>query len=177
LGPCLYNGKVAAENAARSQYWMLTDRDLKIVSMDHDNCCCPGVIKSGNIVKSVPLENITDCGLDARGTGCVNDCAGDLPTIYVDTASSGGGCHEAVGLGLENYNWFIQKVLSQRNIVKGGGEGSMGGLQSPMPLTMARTVTDKSAQERIAEITQLRHQGILTQEEFVQKRQEIISSI
>ena len=70
--------------------------------------------------------------------------------------------------------------MNQRNIVK-GGQGGMGmnmGMQSPpMAASMSRPGTDKSAQERIAEITHLKDQGLITQQEFDQKRQEIIASI
>jgi len=186
LWPFFFAGKALSENAARSQYWILTTTELNIVSLDHDQMCIPGICKSGDIVKTVPLENITDCGFHARGTGAANNCAGDVPSIYVDTASScnnntsEGGGHEAVGLGLENYQWFIQQVLNQRNIVK-GGQGGMGmnmGMQSPpMAASMSRPDADKSAQERIAEITHLKDQGLITQQEFDQKRQEIIASI
>ena len=78
--PCLCGMKAASRNEAVSQYWILTETELKIVTMDHDATCCPGCCRTGDQVKTVPLENITDVGVDARGSGMANSCAGDLPS-------------------------------------------------------------------------------------------------
>jgi hypothetical protein len=57
------------------------------------------------------------------GTGSTtNQCAGgDVPTIYVDTASSTHGMHSVVGIGLANYEWFIQQIIDHQDDVKAGG--------------------------------------------------------
>jgi hypothetical protein len=171
MWPCLCWAKVASENAARSQYWILTEKELRVVCLDHDTCCVAGCSKSGIKSQAIPLENITDAALDARGTGYANQCAGDVPTIYVDTASSTPGMHDAVGLGLANYEWFIQQILDHRDAVKAGG--SYQG--APAAASMDRS--GKSAAERIREITELRDSGVLTQAEFNKKKEEIVASI
>jgi hypothetical protein len=182
MWPCLLNGKVAMQEEANSQWWILTEQELKILSTDHNASCLPGCCKTGDKVKTIPLENITDCGMDARGTGFMNQCAGDLPTMYVDTASSnnGAGNHEAVGLALEHYEWFSQQIMNQRDIVKGHG-GARYHNATTSHAVVAQVVDDrgsgKSVEERIKEIKDLLDKGILTEEEYQKKRQDIISSI
>jgi hypothetical protein len=183
IWPCLYSKKVALQEDVKSQWWILTQDELKILATDHDTSCCPGTCRTGDRVKSIPLENITDCGLNGCGTGIGNKCAGDLPSVYVDTASSGGSTsngnrHEAVGLALKNYEWLIQQILDRRDIVK--GRNGVAGGETVYDAPMAQVVDDrggKSAEERLAEVKALRDKGILTEEEFQQKRQEIIAAI
>lgn len=116
-----------------------------------------------------------------------------MPTIYVDTASSGnvvgaksGIAHEAVGLGLANYDWFIHEILNQRDIVKNGGLIARSqALAAPVTVIMdsrgggggAGGNGNRSAADRIKEISELRDQGVLTETEFQKKRQDIIDSI
>ena len=180
IWPCLWSAAAKVENAARSQYWILTEQELRIVSLDHDVCCIAGCIKSGVTCKAIPLENITDAGLAAIGTGCINTCAVDLPTIYVDTASSGmtanGVGHEATGLALANYESFIRHILDGRDACKTGQRSG------PAAMSMQRVdntgyVGDKSSAGRIADIKELHEAGILSQQEYDQKRKEIISSM
>lgn len=192
LSPCLCANQIAAVNAARNQYWILTETELKVVTMDHDTCCIPGCVSSGNQIKSIPLENITDCGINAKGSGCLNQCAVDLPTIYVDTASSGPASREAVGVGLFQSHDFVQKILQQRSIVKGTGTVEMtGATATATPVIPSYTIgdrgettavntgsnTNKSAEDRILEAKQLLEKGLITQEEFENKRRAIIESI
>jgi hypothetical protein len=181
LWPCMWSASTNLRNTARSQYWILTEQELRIISLDHDTCCIPGCVKSGVNCKTIPLENITDAGLDATGTGCLNKCAGDLPTIYIDTASSGGNAttsvgHEATGLALANYESFIRQILDSRDAYKAGHRSG------PTPMSMERVdnagyVGGKSSAERIADIKELHESGILFQQEYDQKRKEIISSM
>jgi hypothetical protein len=83
LLPCLLVGKMNVENTIRSQYWILTERELTVVTIDHPTSCCTS---SGNQVKTIPLENITDCGIDSVGKGCMNQCYDAMPNIHIDTA-------------------------------------------------------------------------------------------
>jgi hypothetical protein len=180
LWPCLWCAATKVENAARSQYWILTEQELRIVSLDHDSCCIPGCVNSGVTCKAIPLENITDAGLDAIGTGCINSCAVDLPTIYVDTASSGntanGVGHEATGLALANYESFIRQILDGRDAYKTGNRSGPAAM-SMQRVDNAGYVGDKSPAERIADIKELHESGILSQQEYDQKRKDIISSM
>jgi hypothetical protein len=180
LWPCLWSAATKVENAARSQYWILAEQELRIVSLDHDGCCIPGCVKSGVNCKAIPLENITDAGLDATGNGCINACAGDLPTIYVDTASSGstasGVGHEATGLALANYESFIRQILDGRDAYKAGHRSGPSAM-SMQRVDNAGYVGGKSSAERIADIKEFLESGILTQQEYDQKRKEIISSM
>jgi hypothetical protein len=161
------------ENQARSTYWVLTQDELKIVSLDHDASCIPGCCKTGDKVQTIPLENITDCGKDSRGKGCCNDLVGDLPSIYVDTASAGGAsgkAHEAAAYALKDNDWMISSILQQRDTVKGGRI-------APVAQAMLVRGDDKNAKERLAQIKDLLDSGIISHQEYDQKRQDIISSI
>jgi len=176
--PFLVPLTIAVINSVKAQYWILTEYELTVVSKDHDACCIPGCWRTGNVVKNIPLENITDCGQDTKGRGCGNICFSDLPRIYVDTAKSRCTAEkEAQGIGLANYESFIREVLNQRDIVKGRGEGLAYG----DPVVTAMTIDDRSsgrpAEERIKEIKSLYDNGILTREEYDQKRKDIIDSI
>lgn len=180
IWPCLIGCKVANENSARSQVWILTRRELKIVSLDHDTCCCPGLSKSGNKVKTVPLENITDVGIASRGSGVANNWAGDIPSIYVDTASGNKGTHEATGVALNNAKWFIQETLNYRDALKGAT-----GSYSYVTPVIANAMGDRdgkqqqqhSAAERMQELKVMFDQGLITQDEYDSKRQDIIRSV
>jgi len=123
FAPCLLWYAVNGAKEAKSQYWILTEQELKIVTTEYDLCCCPGISTSGNSTKSIPLENITDCGTDAPGKGCTNKCTAELPSIYVDTARSSNtdhskGGHEAHAIGLAGSDWFIQEILNRRDMLK-----------------------------------------------------------
>jgi hypothetical protein len=163
---------VGAENHARSVYWVLTQDELKIVSLDHDATCCVGCCRTGDKVQTIPLENITDCGKDAQGKGSCNKMVGDLPSIYVDTASVGGNkVHEAFAFALKDNDRLIASILNQRDAVKGGLRAA------PVAQAMLVRGDDKPAKERLAEIQDLLYNGVITQQEYDQKRKDILSSI
>jgi hypothetical protein len=205
MWPCLCAAKSAGVNGARNQYWILTQRELKIVSVDHDTSCIPGLFTSGNDTKTIPLENITDCGVDNPGQGRLNVQYADLASIHVDTASSPSRRHEAVGIGLANHEELIRKILNQRDLVKGSSGGgvlvsstpatpviasafmgdrtSKGGedyehiiFASPSTAAPATNVASSVA-DRINVVKDLYDSGVLTQAEYEQRRQEIIASI
>jgi hypothetical protein len=191
LSPCLCSGLSATKNAIFSTYWILTETELKIVIKSHDRCCFPNCVKSGNILKTIPLENITDSGLVSKATGCVVGCTGDVPSIYIDTASSNGQAHEATALALAGQEWFIREILNRRDIVK-QGRGMVAGVALPIDtssyfaaptlvptaIAMERGGTNpRSAEERIKELANLREGGFLTNEQYEKKKQEIIDSI
>ena len=178
MWPCLLATKSKAVNMAKSQYWILDERELKIVTTNHEESCIPGLCTSGNVVKSIPLSNITDCGFDESGKGFFNSMSGDMPTIYIDTASSGvKGGHEAFGLGLNNSKAFIDAILHQRDLVT-GGPGNVN--VSTTPVQEAVVVLGQSQNntaERLGQVKDLFDSGVLTASEYEKKRQEIIASI
>ena len=172
--PLLWAGKAASVNAAKSQYWILDEKELKIVLVNHEQCCIPGCSTSGNIVRSIPLPNITDCGFDESGKGKFNTMSGDLPTIYVDTASSSNSqgrrnSHEATGLALKGSKAFVDAILQQRDKVSVGS-----GTTSSIRNSSAQT---GSTADRLRHLKELFDNEILTAEEYERQRQEIIASI
>jgi hypothetical protein len=150
IWPCLCASKSSLVNTARSQYWILTQRELKIVTVDHDTSCIPGLFTSGNDTKTIPLENITDCGVDNPGKGCLNVQYADIATIHVDTASSPSPRHEAVGIGLANHEELIRKILNQRDLVKGssGGAGVLVSSTAATPVVASAFMGDRTSGTR-----------------------------
>lgn len=170
--PCLCVGRVSAANAMRSQYWILTERELKVITLDYQVCC---VATSGTKVKSIPLENITDCGVDAVGKGCLNDCFDPLPSMYVDTASSGAGSREAVGVALAEYRTFIQKILDQRDIVK--GTVASGAVVVAEPMQRGGDTAKGSAADRMNQAKELYDGGLISESEYEKKRKDILAGV
>jgi hypothetical protein len=177
--PCLCAAKVNSVNTIRGQYWILTETELKVIVTRHNAGCIPGCCEVGDMVQTIPLENITDCGVSGRATGLVNRCAGSLPEIYVDTASvTQGKIHEATGIALAQHELFVQAILNQRDVVKGCAVGSPNAMVAATAVypEMERGAERPTA-DRIKEITTLYESGVLTKDEFDKKRQEIIDSI
>ena len=114
--------------------------------------------------------------------------------VYVDTASSGktvsnkGTTHEAVGLGLAQYEQLVTAILDQRDMVKNGEVtvNNTSSVYSSMvgsgvsPVAEAEVMVrpaEKSAEERLGELKNLLSKGLINQDEFNAQRQAIISSI
>jgi hypothetical protein len=76
--PCLC---VAAGKAIRNKYWILTETELKVVTKGYDVCCVPGLCQTGNEIKTIPLENITDCGVSAPSFRRCLKCMSMNPTV------------------------------------------------------------------------------------------------
>ena len=178
--PIICDSKARLEHSIRSQYWILTETDLKVVTKSHDKCCIPGCCESGHSVVSIPLECITNCGTKEYGNGSTHCFCKLLPILFIDTAGHSlftQGVH-VEGYGLANRAWFAREVLKRRDIVKGivvpNHAFAEAVVEAPV---MERGTTAKSAADRIKDVTDLRTSGILTQEEYDKKRQEIIDSI
>jgi hypothetical protein len=176
IWPCLCAAQVDNVNTIRGQYWILTETELKVIVTRHNAGCIPGCCEVGDMVRTIPLENITDCGVSGRATGLVNRCAGSLPEIYVDTVQK--KAHEAIGIALAQHELFVQAILNQRDVVKGCAVGSPNAMVAATAVypEMERGAERPTA-DRIKEITTLYESGVLTKDEFDKKRQEIIDSI
>ena len=151
--------------------------------MKSHNGCCSTI---GDRVKSIPLDTITDCGIAAQDSGC-GKCYTGAPSIYIDTASSGGNAgqnasrHEAVGYGLSGYDWLVTEIIARRDTLKGHNH-HLSSPQPPPPIYngMDRGESSKkgeSVESRFQKIKDLRNLGLLDESEYEKKRQEIIASI
>jgi hypothetical protein len=177
--PCLFAIKVSTERTINNTFWVLTETDLKVIVKNHDSCCVPGCYHVGDAVKSIPYENITDCGTTSPSKGCLGDCAA-IPTIYVDTASSYGSSstdsngpkHEAVGYGLAGYDWIVTEILARRDALKGRKYTQQG-----MAMSNMDRGTNESVESRMQKIKELHKLGMISTEEFEKKREEIIASL
>jgi hypothetical protein len=184
LWPCLLADKIAMENAILHTYWVLTTTEIKVIVKQHDGLCGT----NGEKVKTIPLDSITDCGVSAGDTYCGGGCVG-LPSIYVDTASSGHGTesdasyHEAVGLGLSGYDWLVSEIIARRDTLKGHNIHHLLS-SSPAPGAM-NTGMDRGEESNEAEtiesrlktLENLRNADVLTETEYNTIRREILSSI
>jgi hypothetical protein len=153
----------------RNTYWILTEHDVKIFCCGFGDACC---YTSGDSLVSIPLLQITDCGIQTPSQGCCGECVSALstiPTIYIDTPSTPreGKHHEAVGHGLAGYEWFLSAILQQREWQR---------RQMVTSRVMERGDSE-TVERRIQKITNLLESGIMTKEEYNKKRQEIFASI
>jgi hypothetical protein len=164
--PCLCMAKVAAEIIVRNTFWILTDQDVKILVRSANYGC----YKSGDNLKSIPLSQITDCGIQAPAQGCFGDCVKSIPSIYIDTASvREAQRHEVEGYGMAGYDWFVAAILRQRDQ---GRATPITAIATPMERGDPETV-----ERRLEQISNLLERGVLTKDEYEKKRQEIVASI
>lgn len=188
LSPCLCLSFCTNWSRFLCQYWILVDYELKVVEMEYDYCCCcPGCLTSGQSVKTIPLENITDCGLQAQGSGLCNVLGAETPLLYVDTASyspqSGQGGHEALGVGLADSEGMMDAILCQRDQILGrSGRRSSQGLSRRATYIEARASgagksRQSSNKSRLMELSDLRCQDLISKEEFERKRQQILDTL
>jgi hypothetical protein len=156
----------------KNQYWVLTSTELKVIT------CLTSV-------NSIPLENITDCGI--QDTGRLTECTGTLPSIYVRTRS-GQDSHALLqydGYCLTGYIWFISEVRRRRDIVKSSLPPPLSGyvddpdveVVTAIPVMDRGSSVNDSVEARLQKIAKLHEDGIVTTEEYAKKRQEIIDSI
>ena len=183
IWPCLLAVKLSADRVIRNTYWILTTTEIKVIVKSHAGCCGT----NGDQVKSIPLDTITDCGVMAKNTACCK-CYEGVPTIYVDTASSGARSsehssskHEAVGHGLAGYDWFMAEILARRETLKGHNNTPHHLSSSSSPIVYAHAEMERgessTVESRLQKIIELRNLGVLSEVEYEKKRQDIIASI
>ena len=184
--PCIIASKISDELTIQNTYWVLTTTDIKIIVNSHDGPC--GGSK-GLQVKSIPLDSITDCGISTPDSGCCA-CDAAVPTIYIDTASSGarnsddnGPRHEAMAYGLSGYDWLVAEIIVRRDALRGHHHHAAAAPMVTVPAALAemdrgdQTEPSSTIESRLQKIDDLRNRNMLTQLEYENKRQEIIGSI
>jgi hypothetical protein len=138
-------------------------QELRIVSWTTTGAASPDVSSPASTARQSPRD-FTDAGVDASGTGCINTCAVDLPTIYVDTVA-----------------------VESLQVVSARGHGSCSGQttnrsfakSSIAAMLITATLLSGSSMQRVDNalwvLTNCRHRdsmnpGILSQQEYDQKR-------
>jgi hypothetical protein len=194
LSPCICGSIWSETNRIQSEHWILTDFDLKVVNTDYNICCIPGLYTSGDLVKTIPLVQITDAGLDSRGSGLCNCCFSDLDIIYVDTPSSAltkdinrglgrlpGSQHEAYGVALQNSKKFLGQILQQQRWVRQGRQTlPPPSTATAKSMTMERGEYNQGVdvfRERIQKLQGLMDDGLITPQEFQDKRKELLTAL
>jgi hypothetical protein len=170
--PRLCVAQLDKELIIRTTYWILTDQDVKIFRRSYD-FGCGWCYSTGDSLESIPLSQITDCGIQEPVEGCYGNCVKSVPIIYIDTANTRTEAapniwteakeHEAVGYALAGYDWFVAAILHQRNR---GRCAALTTMRDP-----------ETVERRIEKINHLWERGIMTKEEYEKKRQEIFASI
>ena len=157
------------------QFWVLTETELKVVTLAHTInvcCCCP--IRVNQQVQVIPLANITHAQIRTQPLEPVtfgNPFPVGTPSLYVHTVSTGSHRPEAVGIGLRDIDEFFHRMMEQRNIVRNsGGGGAQNTAYSPPG-------GNGSVEERLTTLKRLYEQGLVSKDEYEFKRQEIISSL
>jgi hypothetical protein len=208
--PCLWPLLIAAplvmacakmdQNRVKNQYWILTTAELKIVTMDYE---CPGCCgaSSGTSVRTIALEDITGGGVRLPGKRCCdphheetccccNSCCSEaLPTFnvtyrYYDETTHGAIDKPwAVGTGLLDHASFLQKILDQRDVVKGTNIGT-----AAVPTTTAIAtiepmqrggggIGESSPTQRMKHVKDLYENGLISSNEYEAKRQDILAGL
>jgi hypothetical protein len=125
-----------AKNPKHSHtYWILTETELKFVTLNHEVCFLPGIKQSGDTVHTIPLDNITGCGVKTSHWWW------SFPYIYVKVPESIDDdygridwTHTIVGLALAGQNWFAQEIMRRRNTLN-ATVGTIGSVSIPLPST------------------------------------------
>lgn len=184
FGGCACAGARAQVEAIKHTYWVLTERDLLLVTTDHGNCfcpihgialCTPPLASSGNQVKAIPLENLTDISTDNKGRNCFQACVPDYSYMSANTASSvnvgrGQPGNEGVLVGFNQEFDLRGKILDQRDIVKDGPK-------APVAQAVVRSDDGKSAKEKIKDLKEMLDDGLISQSEFDQKKADILANM
>lgn len=206
ISPCVCNSMIRNLNFRRSQFWILTETDLHIVHKCYDLCyfCIPGCSQSGDYAKSIPLDSIANCKNVAKGHGCLDCCIDPPPTLLV--TSEDGQEVEGLGLANQalfireilnrrdilkgrrkpdgklkigrsslNHKHHKGRRMSDHELPK--GRIIPMAVAEVIPETVMDRGSTKSAADRMKEINDFRDSGVLTNEEYTRKRQEIIDSL
>jgi len=180
LCPCISCGAKVHANAARARAMLLTQSEVISVSLDHDTMICPGLSRSGTEVKNIPLEQITDIAVDEQGNGWVQKCCVQMPSLRLDTPSSGmifmngegdrSILNEATLLGVcpEEALEFRQRAFSAKEARRMGGN---------LPPGLVQMRPHRTVQERLRELEALFADGVVTQEERDTKRTQILADL
>jgi hypothetical protein len=118
--PCFMRWEL--ERSIRNTFWILTDRDVKILERGADYCA--DFCNSGDILQSIPLSKIKDCTLASPEGLCGKRVQSILPTMAIVTRRRylppnshiprwAGQEQKAVGYGLKGCDWFAAAVQRQ----------------------------------------------------------------
>jgi hypothetical protein len=177
--PCARSCIIDTVHSIRHTYWILTDRDVKIV-VEVINSCSDG---RDNRVHSIPLKDITDCNVQEQSPGY---WLNGLPFLYIDTVASRSKeqpMHEAVGRGLVGYSRFRTEILYRRDLVLGSptvptmAEATIAVAEPVTRMDRGTTISSESIERRMQIITDLHQRGIMTKAEYEMKRHEIFALI
>jgi hypothetical protein len=120
------------------------------------------LLSTGHNITTIPLVNITDCGIHDSGKGCVNQCTRQLQTIYVETVSvtsTPAEHHKVTALALAGSERFIKEILNRRDIVAMGCSSGVPMYADAVAVVEATVAMDRgddrSTADRINETTKL----------------------
>lgn len=167
---------VAATKRIKNQFWILTEDELTVVVCDRDdnNRRNPGYSQraqnSQNIL-TIPLKDITHCGVAPTEKSCMDLCTKQISCIYVNSAE---GKHEVTGIALSGHDWFVQEVLNRRDVVVQGATTDVG-INKATP-AMDRGFPPPTTADLPRDVQKLRAEGVLTDEQVQTKVPKIFCS-
>jgi hypothetical protein len=184
MSPCIPSLIIDKVHSIRHTYWILTDRDVKIVVQAIESCCDG----RWNHTQSISLKDITDCRITEHSPpgGCCSLLKNGLPFLYIDTVASRSKeqpTHEAVGKGLVGYSRFRTEILYRRDLVLGSptvptmAEATIAVAEPETRMDRGTTISSESVIRRMQIITDLHQRGIMTKAEYEMKRHEIFALI
>jgi hypothetical protein len=106
----------------RNYYWILTETELKIVMVNHEQFFLKGIKQSGDFVRTIPLNSVVACGVEFGKRKPL------VPQLYVDIAepeedTDGTVTHTAEGLAVAGPDWLAQEILRRRDLLQQDASG------------------------------------------------------
>jgi len=172
LGPhsCFEASSISRNQQAT--YWLVTDEELLIVSLEHPTSCFSCGCQSPREVKNIQWSEITT----VEYTVDISCCVSGLKTLTISLVT--GHRHDLVGV---NHNCTIRDSILSR-ISQGDSTGTdvlngNGGSDGIAMTDINQLDGEPTAENRFEVLHDLREMGYITDEEFERKRQEIIESV
>jgi len=187
LFPCLFPcwaWDLCGQQTRRSEeIWVLTEESLYRVSLDTTFCGCAS---TGEEVLRLPLEDLSlywckDLQVEMPEAGCLRRKVPMMNVAgheYNSVPNQRGPFKIACGYALKDVEVFAAAILRQHYLAKAKAE-SMDRGQTPaaaLPVVSAERQED-AIRDRLALAEKLRSEGLITEEEYQDKRQDILASL
>ena len=172
-----------------SQYFVLTNKEVLVVSLDHNASCCSGLCKTGDQVKTISLDKITGVDTDGTGKGLINMCAGDMSVMVItSTTTSNGGMAVSNGgprvmmpagqmFGADEEFDMKGKIMDAKDALEMSYRNQLGGNGGGVPTQTMNRNDGKSVMDRIKDLKELLDNGLIEQDDFDKQKAEILTSV
>jgi hypothetical protein len=153
-------------------YWILGEQNLYRVRKRLDNCFISGFCVVTEESTRTSLENITEGSIVRIPPTCYIESPEEIKLHVCDRSINS----HISGACLKNQKIFLKEILKQRDLVVAA---------APVSTTAATQTMDRgdddqaprSIRERLQLITQLLSEGLVSQEDYDRKKQEILELV